>query len=284
MSLALVETETTEDIESVSASHLDRGEARRLAERMSADLEEKSPEELLRWASARWGEDLVLVTSFQAEGMVLLHMAMQLEPKPRVITLDTGRLPAETYQLMERVRERYGVEIEVYFPNAIAVEDMVRGDGPNLFYQSVDARLRCCQVRKVEPLRRALVGTQAWITGLRRGQAPSRAATRKVAEDGQNPGKLKLSPLASWSTEEVWEYIRQHRIPYHSLYDRGYTSIGCAPCTRPTAAGESARAGRWWWEQGSSSECGLHLRRSEGEVDVSLGNLRRTAELRATGG
>jgi phosphoadenylyl-sulfate reductase (thioredoxin) len=165
---------------------------------------------------------------------------------------------------MERVRDHYGIEIEVFMPDPARVEQMVREGGPDLFRRSVEERQRCCQVRKVEPLERALAGVDAWVTGLRRDQTAERAATPKVALErrgtaGQERTRFKLAPLADWSHEQVWSYLETHRVPHHPLYDRGFTSIGCLPCTRATAPGEDPRAGRWWWEQGGHKECGLHL-------------------------
>lgn len=223
------------------------------------ELETVDPPTLLTRALRRWGDRIALVTSFQAEGMVLLDMAWRINPGLRVITLDTGRLPAETYALIDRVRERYGIAVEVFYPDAQRLEAMVRRHGPNLFYESVDNRLTCCRVRKVEPLRRALGGLRAWITGLRRDQAPSRAGIRKVEVDHGHGGILKLNPLADWSWGAVRAYTRTHDVPTHPLYARGYQSIGCAPCTRAVEAGEDSRAGRWWWENGQHKECGLHL-------------------------
>lgn len=222
------------------------------------EVESATAETILRRAIATWPGRLGLVTSFQAEGMVLLDMAWRLDPTLRVITLDTGRLPQETYNMMDQVRERYGIEVEVYFPNAQAVEKLLRQGGPNLFYESIESRLSCCHVRKVEPLRRALSDLDAWITGLRRGQSAARRAVSKMRLDRDHGNIVKLSPLADWSSRQVEDYIKQHNVPKHPLYARGYTSIGCAPCTRPTQAGEDPRAGRWWWEQGSGKECGLH--------------------------
>jgi len=220
--------------------------------------EDAPPEAILRLALAAWPRRMAVVTSFQAEGMVLLDMAWRIDPAVRVITLDTGRLPQETYEMIDRVRERYGVEAEVFFPDAGAVETLVRGGGPNLFRDSVDARLACCHVRKVEPLRRALAGLDAWVTGLRRGQSPARAGIRQVETDPENGGIVKLNPLADWSWEQVTSYVRRHDVPLHPLYARGYASIGCAPCTRPVRDGEDSRAGRWWWESNGNKECGLH--------------------------
>jgi phosphoadenosine phosphosulfate reductase len=215
-------------------------------------------EELIAWAIERWGRRTAVCTSFQTEGMVILDMAHRIDPRVRVFTVDTGRLPQETYDLMERVRGRYQVEIEVFFPDPAQVEAMVRGHGPNLFYKSVEARLWCCHVRKVEPLRRAHSGLEAWITGLRRDQSTSRAMITKIELDAEHGGLMKLNPLCDWTSEQVWDYIDAYDVPTHRLYQQGYTSIGCAPCTRATQPGDDARAGRWWWEQNTAKECGIH--------------------------
>lgn len=218
------------------------------------------PEELLRWALGRWRRKVALFTAFQAEGMVLLDMAWRIDPEVRVVTLDTGRLPEETFRLIEEVRERYAIAVEIVTPDAGEVAELVARGGPNLFYRSVADRRACCRVRKVEPLRRALSGLAAWITGQRRDQAPSRASTGLTEVDGEHGGILKLNPLAYWSWEAVWDYIRLHDVPYHRFYDRGYTSIGCGPCTRAVRPWEDHRAGRWWWEEpGAHKECGLHV-------------------------
>ncbi|RMH23314.1 MAG: phosphoadenylyl-sulfate reductase [Acidobacteria bacterium] len=242
-------------LEEPPSRRLEHGEIERLAGR----FEGRSPQALLAWALERFGRRLVICTSFQADGMVVLDMAWRLDPQVRVITIDTGRLPPETFELIDRVRARYDLEVEIFCPEAAAVEALVRRGGPNLFYDSVDSRLACCRVRKVEPLKRALAGADAWVTGLRRDQSPSRARIRKVELDHVHGGIVKLNPLASWTWGDVWSYVDQHRVPYHKLYGRGYASIGCAPCTRPVRPGETARAGRWWWENGDHKECGLHL-------------------------
>lgn len=233
---------------------LDEYEAGRLA----IEWDSAEPQELLAWAIDRWGDRLALCTSFQAEGMALLDMAWRIDPQIRVFTVDTGRLPQETYVAMELVRARYGIEIEIHFPSAARVEGMVSQHGPNLFLRSVPARILCCQVRKIEPLQRALSGLLGWVTGLRRDQWASRANLRKLEIDHDHGGLLKLNPLADWSAEEVLDYNRSHDVPEHPLSARGYTSIGCAPCTRPTVAGEDPRAGRWWWESNAPKECGMH--------------------------
>ena len=250
---------------------LDEFEAGQLA----VELDDTTPEEMLEWTLERWGDRAALCTSFQAEGMVLLDMAWRIRPDVRVFTVDTGRLPPETYEVIEAVRERYGVEVEVHFPDAARVEAMTTRFGPNLFYRAVPARLLCCNVRKVEPIRRALEGLDAWITGLRREQWASRSNIRKVEIDHDHGGLAKVSPLADWTIEEVWDYIAEHDVPRHPLYEQGYTSIGCAPCTRPTREGEDPRAGRWWWETDAPKECGIHCPLESGgfehEVEAILG-------------
>jgi thioredoxin-dependent adenylylsulfate APS reductase len=250
---------------------LDEYEAGQLA----VELDGATPEEVLEWGLERYGDRLGLCTSFQAEGMVLLDMAWRIDPEVRVFTVDTGRLPAETYEVIETVRERYGIQVEVHFPDAAQVEGIVGRYGPNLFFRAVPARLLCCQVRKVEPIRRALEGFDAWVTGLRREQWASRSNIRKVEVDHDHGGLAKVSPLADWTIEEVWEYVEEHDVPRHPLYEKGYTSIGCAPCTRPTRAGEDPRAGRWWWETNAPKECGIHCPLETGgfehEVEAILG-------------
>ena len=233
---------------------LDEFEAGQLA----VELDFAEPQEILRWGIERWRRRLAICTSFQAEGMAIFDMAWRIDPKVRLFTIDTGRLPEETYEMIEKVRGHYGVEVEVYFPHAARVEAMVGAYGPNLFRRSVEARLYCCNVRKVEPIRDVLEKLDAWITGLRRDQWASRANIRKIEIDHDHGGLAKISPLADWTIEEVKDYNRLHGVPQHPLYERGFTSIGCAPCTRATAAGEDPRAGRWWWEKNAPKECGIH--------------------------
>jgi thioredoxin-dependent adenylylsulfate APS reductase len=204
-------------------------------------------------------ERLALSASFGPEDIVLLDLLAGITARPRVFTLDTGRLPAETYELIDQVRDRFGVDVEVYFPEAASVEAMVRQRGVNLFYASVEDRLRCCDVRKVEPLRRALATVDGWVTGLRRDQTATRARTPKIGLDLEHGLIWKVAPLADWTEAEVWSYIRERDLPYNALHDQGYPSIGCAPCTRAVLPGDDPRSGRWWWEADGSRECGLHV-------------------------
>lgn len=200
----------------------------------------------------------VFASSFGAEDMVLTDLIARYYPSISIFTLDTGRLPQETYDLMQAVRDRYGLSIQVYFPDAAEVERYVAQNGPNGFYQSVELRKRCCHIRKVEPLRRALAGKRAWITGMRREQAVTRDSLAVAVFDVEN-NMQKFNPLCEWSNVEVWAYLKQHDVPYNKLHDRFYPSIGCAPCTRAISPGEDVRSGRWWWENPESKECGLHV-------------------------
>jgi phosphoadenosine phosphosulfate reductase len=215
------------------------------------------PEAILRWAYGTFPR-LVIVASFQAESSVLIDMAARVTDDVRVLTLDTGRLPQETHDMFDRIRDRYGIALDVIAPDAPEVNELVRAHGTNPFYRSVELRHLCCDVRKSRPLAGALRGYDAWVTGVRREQAATRSQTQVVSPDAEHPGLTKIAPLAAWSKDEVWGYIRERDVPYHSLYDSGYTSIGCAPCTRATRPGEEERSGRWWWEAGGVKECGLH--------------------------
>ena len=224
-------------------------------------FEDASPQDVLAWALGRFGARIAVASSFGLEDVTLIDMAAAIRPDVRVFCLDTGRLHQETYDVMDRIRNRYELRIEVLYPDASQAEEMVQSLGVNLFYDSVQNRMRCCDVRKVRPLRRVLSTLDAWITGLRRDQNVTRANIPKVAIDDANGGLVKVCPLADWTQADVWAYVREHRVPYNSLHDQGYPSIGCLPCTRPVKAGEDPRAGRWWWENPETKECGLHLER-----------------------
>ena len=225
---------------------------------LATSLEDASARDVIEAAVDAFGDRVALCTSFQAEGMVILDIATQIRPGLRVFTIDTGRLPPETYDLIDTVRDRYEVEVEVYHPDDEELTEFVGRHGVNSFYRSVSLRLGCCEIRKVNPLNRALRKYDAWMTGLRRTQNASRAGVAKIELDAAHGGMVKLNPLADWDYESVWQYIRDMDVPYNRLYDAGYTSIGCAPCTRAIEPGEDLRAGRWWWENGFPSECGIH--------------------------
>ena len=222
-------------------------------------FESKSAQDIVRWALERFGDRVALASSFSAEDVAIIHMMAAVNPKPRVFTLDTGRLNQETYDVMDKIREKYHVAIEVMFPQTEAVERMVREKGLNLFYHSVENRKLCCGIRKVEPLNRALKTVDAWITGLRRDQVVTRGSVKKVDIDADHGGIAKINPLADWSWEQVMQYVKTNQVPYNALHDQGYPSIGCAPCTRAIKPGEDFRAGRWWWERPEQKECGLHV-------------------------
>ncbi len=190
---------------------------------------------------------------------MLIDMFLKIHQKARIFTLDTGRLNEETYEVMDAISSKYGANIEILFPDKKEVEDMVREHGPNLFYKGKDNRFLCCDIRKVRPLNNFLPSLDAWITSIRRDQTQNRSEAKKFELDELHGGILKINPLVDWSSKEVWEYIGEHNVPYNKLHDLGYPSIGCAPCTRPVRDGEDPRSGRWWWENDSDKECGLHM-------------------------
>jgi phosphoadenosine phosphosulfate reductase len=200
----------------------------------------------------------VFASSLAAEDMVLTDMILKSDLPISIFSLETGRLHKETLEVLQKVKAHYGYEIAIYQPQPELVEEYVSKNGLNAFYDSVDMRKECCRVRKVEPLGRALAGKQAWITGQRRAQSTTRAELAVQEHDAAH-GMAKFNPLANWSEQEVWEYIRTNGVPYNDLHERGYPSIGCEPCTRAIQPGEDVRAGRWWWENPESKECGLHL-------------------------
>ena len=246
-------------------SQLDEVEVKELAIR----FEGEDAETVIRWVLERFHPRIALATSLQAEEMVILDIAWKTNPGVRVFTLDTGRLHEETYMIMEQIREKYGISVESYFPQRQAVEALERERGFYSFRRSVEERKYCCGIRKVEPLGRAVNGLDAWITGLRREQAVTRGMVGKVEADESHGGIIKVNPLADWSGEQVWDYIRAHDIPYNALHDVGFPSIGCAPCTRAIKPGEDIRAGRWWWEMPETKECGLHVTPVEGHRPAS---------------
>jgi len=225
---------------------------------MSA-LEQKTEQvKALLAAAVRDFSPVTFANSLGAEDMVLTDLIAKYQPDIEMFSLDTGRLPQETYDLMQALRVRYSVPLKIYFPDARSVEAYVEKNGVNGFYDSVENRKACCYIRKVEPLKRALAGKKAWITGMRRDQAVTRGSLELSAFDAEQ-GLQKFNPLLDWTNAEVWEYIKQHDVPYNKLHDRFYPSIGCAPCTRSVTPGEDIRSGRWWWENPENKECGLHI-------------------------
>jgi phosphoadenosine phosphosulfate reductase len=226
---------------------------------LSVEFEGEEPDTVIAWALERFAPRIAISTAFQIDGVAILDMAYRINPGVHVFSVDTGRLPQETFDLIESLRERYpGLHLDLLSPDAELVQRMVRRNGPNLFRNSVDRRLVCCNIRKVQPLTKHLHGLDAWITGLRRDQWASRTNIRKVEIDHDHGGIVKLNPLAEWTEEEVWDYVRENDVPVHPLYAKGYTSIGCGPCTRAIKPGEATRDGRWWWETNAPKECGIH--------------------------
>ncbi len=227
--------------------------------RLAKELEGQEPEEILRQALETFPK--IAISFSGAEDVVLVDMATRINPKVAVFSLDTGRLHPETYRYFEAVREHYGLKLELLSPDAVAVETLVRNKGLFSFYQ--DGHQECCAIRKVAPLRRKLAHVDAWITGQRRDQSlGTRAALPEVQEDrafstAEHP-VIKFNPLANWSSARLWEYIHEHDVPFNDLHARGFISIGCEPCTRPTLPNQHEREGRWWWEDEAKKECGLH--------------------------
>jgi phosphoadenosine phosphosulfate reductase len=225
---------------------------------LDAELSKKSPQKILERALSLY--DNIAISFSGAEDVVLIDMAYKINPDIKVFSLDTGRLHAETYQFIDRVRKHYGISIEVMYPDAANLEALVHAKGLYSFYE--DGHKECCGIRKVAPLRRKLATVNAWITGQRKDQSPTRAEVPVVQADGgfSTPDNdlVKFNPLANWSSTDVWMYIRSYDVPYNALHERGFVSIGCEPCTRATLPQQHEREGRWWWEEASKKECGLH--------------------------
>lgn len=225
--------------------------------KLNAALENAGAHEALDIVIKEFGDKIVFASSLGAEDQVITEMIAGIDKRVKIFTLDTGRLFPETYETLERTTSRYGMPIEVFFPDAGHIEGMVRSRGINLFYTSVENRKLCCHIRKIEPLTRAFTGMEAWICGLRREQSVTRQEMKLVEWDDQNK-LVKINPLIDWTEAQVWDYIKEKNIPYNKLHDQGFPSIGCQPCTRAIQPGEDVRAGRWWWESPQNKECGLH--------------------------
>lgn len=219
----------------------------------------KTAEEALKWASDNLHPRVAKASSFGAEDAAIMHMMIKINPEFRFFTLDTGRLNQETYDVMDEVRKKYNIKLEVLFPDANEVEEMVRAKGVNLFYESVENRKLCCEIRKVHPINKILKELDGWITGLRKEQTKNREDAKMFEIDTQHNGILKINPIIDWTWDKVWNYVKENNIPYNKLLDKGYPSIGCEPCTRAIKPGEDIRAGRWWWENEEHKECGLHI-------------------------
>ena len=230
-----------------------------LANQLNESLKDSTPEEILAYFLPKYNDRIALASSLGLEDQVLTAMIARIKKDARVFTIDTGRLFPECYQLIDRTNDKYDIKIEVYSPEHTGVEKYVRENGVNAFYQSIEKRKACCHCRKIEPLLRALSTLDVWICGLRASQAVTRTNITVVEWDANN-GLIKVNPLAKWSEEDVWKYIKENRVPYNKLHDQGFPSIGCQPCTRAIEPGEDIRAGRWWWEDPEHKECGLHKR------------------------
>jgi len=218
-----------------------------------------APQEVLEYFTGEFGAYICLSSSMGAEDQVLTDMLVNINPDIRIFTLDTGRLFPETLNLIHETRKQYKANLEVFFPDYKLVQKMIKEKGINLFYESIENRKLCCDIRKMEPLKRALDGMQAWITGIRKDQTLNRFNTN-LAEWDESNGLVKINPLYRWSEKMVWDYIHDHHVPYNELHDKGFPSIGCQPCTRAITPGEDNRAGRWWWEEQGHKECGLHVK------------------------
>jgi phosphoadenosine phosphosulfate reductase len=228
-----------------------------LVDILNEELKNASPQEVLGLVYERFKDKIAFASSLGYEDQVLTQMIATSCPEMKIFTLDTGRLFPETYDLIEKTVARYKPNFQIYFPDYQAVETMTNSKGVNLFYDSIDNRKLCCSVRKTMPLKRALSGLEAWVTGLRRSQSITRTHLQVVEWDEANQ-LIKINPLINWNEDDVIIYINNHNIPYNLLHDKGFPSIGCQPCTRSIEAGEDVRAGRWWWELPEQKECGLH--------------------------
>ncbi len=220
-------------------------------------LEGKSANEVLHYFFNEFEGKVGFSTSLGAEDQVITHMLAQITSNPYIFTLDTGRLFPETYDLLDLTTKKYNFKINIFYPQAESVQKMVTEKGINLFYDSIENRELCCFVRKMEPLKRAFEGLDVWVCGLRKGQSPTRKDMKNIEWDEKN-GLIKVNPIIDWTEQQVWNYIRENNVPYNKLHDKGFPSIGCQPCTRAILPGEDVRAGRWWWENPETRECGLH--------------------------
>lgn len=234
-------------------------ERTQLIRNLNERFRDASAQEVVGYFLKAYQGRIALSSSLSIEDQTLTDIIVTQDKNTRIFTLDTGRLFPETYHLIEKTNMTYGIKIEVFFPDYHEVQRMVREEGINLFYNSVESRHRCCQIRKLEPLKRASEGLDVWICGLRREQSITRQDMQVVEWDEMHQ-LIKVNPLISWTEQQVWDYIRQHHVPYNKLHDKGYPSIGCEPCTRAVQPGEDVRSGRWWWESPDHRECGLHQR------------------------
>ncbi|MCF6340859.1 MAG: phosphoadenylyl-sulfate reductase [Sulfurimonas sp.] len=226
---------------------------------LNTKFKNSKPQEILEYFLDEYGYKAALSSSFGAEDQILTHMILDIDKKANIFTLDTGRLPPETYSVMDATNLKYGVKVNVFFPKTDEVEELYQIQGINGFYESIENRKKCCYIRKIAPLKRALSELDIWITGLRASQSVTREDLNVVEYDEAN-NVIKINPLLNWSEDDVWEFIKANKVPYNSLHDEGFPSIGCAPCTRAVESGADVRSGRWWWENPEHKECGLHIK------------------------
>lgn len=229
----------------------------KLAQKLNEDLQNKSSQEIVAFFLENYKGRVALSSSLAAEDQTLTDIMLKQDKEARIFTLDTGRLHPETYDVMDATNLKYNIKIDVYFPNEQNVQELYKTQGVNGHYESIDKRKNCCFVRKIEPLQRALKDLDVWITGLRATQSVTRTEMPLVEYDA-NFDVIKVNPIINWTEDDVWNYIKENRVPYNKLHDQGFPSIGCAPCTRAVKDGEDIRAGRWWWENPEHKECGLH--------------------------
>ena len=230
------------------------------ADHLNEELKGKNAAEILKFVSAEFKQKIRFASSMGVEDQVITHLIAENQLPVDVFTLDTGRMFPETYEAIDKTQARYNIKISVYFPDAKEVEEMVNEKGINLFYHSIENRKLCCGIRKTKPLKRALYGMDGWITGLRREQSPTRKDLQVVEWDQGNK-LIKVNPLLEWSEKQTWDFVKENKIPYNTLHDKGFPSIGCQPCTRAIMPGEDVRSGRWWWEDPETKECGLHTKK-----------------------
>lgn len=226
---------------------------------LNAAFKNKTAQEIVSYFLHEYHSKAALSSSLGAEDQVLTHMMLTLDKNANIFTLDTGRLHPETYSVMDATNLKYGIKINVFFPQNEKVQELYKTQGINGFYESIQNRKSCCFVRKIEPLQRALKPLEIWITGLRASQSVTREELNLIEYD-ENNRVIKVNPLLHWSEEDVWNYIKTNKVPYNKLHDQGYPSIGCAPCTKAIEKGADVRSGRWWWENPEHKECGLHIK------------------------
>ncbi len=229
------------------------------AAQLNERIKNKPTLEILQFVSHEFGGKIKFASSMGLEDQVITHILAAHKIPVEIFTLDTGRMFYETYELIDKTQARYKMQLKIYFPDAGEVEEMVNSKGINLFYQSIENRKQCCGIRKIKPLKRALKGMDAWITGLRKEQSPTRKNMQIIEWDESN-SLIKVNPLLYWTEKQTRDFITEHKIPYNTLHDKGFPSIGCQPCTRAVVQGEDIRSGRWWWENPETKECGLHTK------------------------